>query len=61
MTSDTDSKTFTVDGVDVSFVRDEHGARWKCSECKGECEHLLKLAAWLTLRSWSSSERTVLH
>ena len=47
-------KVYQVNGVEVAFVRDEHGARWECSECGRDCEHALEVAAWMTLQSWST-------
>jgi hypothetical protein len=47
-----DVQTFEVDGIEVSLVRDARGARWECSVCRGDCDHKLKAAAWMTLQSW---------
>ena len=44
---------YRVSGVEVTLVRDQRGARWECDECRGECEHVLQAAAWVTLQSWS--------
>lgn len=54
-------QTYLVNDVSVTLVRDEKGARWECGKCKGECEHVLRAAAWLTLQSWNSAPRAELH
>ena len=55
------NQSFEVGGVEVVLVRDERGAHWECSECEGECEHILKAVVWMTLQSWSTGERSDLH
>ncbi|MEP7243607.1 MAG: hypothetical protein ABI885_07955 [Gammaproteobacteria bacterium] len=55
------NQSFEVGGVEVTLVRDAHGARWECSECEGECEHILKAVVWMTLQSWSAGEGVELH
>jgi hypothetical protein len=52
--------SYRVDGVVVTLVRDHNGAHWLCSRCSRDCEHVLKAAVWMTLRSWPI-ERTELH
>lgn len=54
-----DVQMFNVDGVEVSLVQDVRGAHWECSACRGDCEHKLKAAAWVTLKSWA--RRGVIH
>ena len=52
---------YCVDGVEVQLVRDESGAQWTCTQCRGQCEHILQVAAWVTLNSWVSEDRRKLH
>ncbi len=47
---------YLVNEVEVTLVRDERGAMWKCELCRGQCEHILQAAAWLTLESWSAHQ-----
>lgn len=55
------AQSYLVNGVEVILVRDQHGARWQCGMCAGNCEHILKAAALMTLESWSSQETSELH
>ena len=48
---------YLVNEVEVRFVRDEKGAQWECDQCRGQCEHILQAAAWVTLESWSAGSR----
>jgi hypothetical protein len=52
---------YLVNDVPVSLVRDEHGTRWECAQCHGQCEHILQVAAWITLQSWAGETRVNLH
>ena len=45
---------YLVNEVEVTLVRDERGALWQCEQCRGQCEHILQAAAWLTLESWTA-------
>jgi hypothetical protein len=50
-------RMYSVNGVAVTLVRDQHGARWECDQCGRECEHVLQAVAWLTVASWAEDER----
>jgi hypothetical protein len=52
-----DRKRFEVNGIEVSFVRDLQGARWECNVCTGQCEHVLRALAWLSVETWSRPQR----
>ena len=54
-------KCFLVDEVEVTLIRDDHGARWQCARCESGCQHILKAAAWITLESWKGGEQIELH
>ena len=48
---------YRVNEVEVTLVRDENGALWECDQCRGQCEHILQAAAWVTLQSWTANSR----
>jgi hypothetical protein len=52
---------YLVNDIEVTLVRDERGTRWECGQCRGECEHILQAAAWMTLQSWAGSVPLNLH
>jgi hypothetical protein len=52
---------YLVNDVEVLLVRDETGARWECSHCRNQCEHILQAVAWMTLQSWAGNKRADLH
>ena len=52
---------YCVGDVEVTLIRDQHGARWECDQCRRECEHVLQAAAWMTLSSWAEEERQTLQ
>jgi hypothetical protein len=54
-------RRFVVDGVAVTLVRNEAGARWLCEDCGEDCAHVLQAATWMTLESWAGAEQTELH
>jgi len=52
---------YLVNDIEVTLVRDQHGAHWECGQCRGQCEHILQAAAWTTLQSWACEKVIELH
>jgi hypothetical protein len=49
-------RTFEVDGVKVTLIRDGQGAHWTCEVCKARCAHVLKAAGWITLENFAEEQ-----